>query len=298
MGDGTQKVCTVTAMPPSVIIPYNNNALFEESIVWDGAYPGAMVTQSKHGDIIETQSGKFSILDEKEELPEKTPILGRYCNGHIITMIKKADSKVFAAGGISTEKLVATMSNDPETVAKLINDDGEAVETMKLKGGEKMNEAVKNMLEAFEVEFNEEEFDATEMLNQVAEKYVAIPEAEGESLELSTEYVGIPKHEIAESLGIEDVFSDEILRLAKEGQEYHRTLTEETVAMGVRAMGNAFPAETWEKNFAKMSTKEIKDIMKTWELQANAEIPAGRATDPQAGEDKITSLPDDAYRVG
>ena len=303
MGDGTQKVCTVTAMPPSVIIPYNNNALFEESIVWDGAYPGAMVTQSKHGDIIETSSGKFSILDEKEELPEKTPILGRYCNGNIITMIKKADhKKIHVTCGLSADKLVATMSNDattePETVVKLINGDGEVVETIELKGGEKMDEAVKNMLEAFEVEFNEEEFDAAEMLNQVAEKYAAIPEAEGETMELSTEYVGIPKHEIVESLGIEDVFSDEILRLAKEGQEYHRTLTEEAVAMGVRAMGNAFPAETWEKNFAKMSTKEIKDIMKTWELQANAEIPAGRATDPQAGEDKVGSLPDEAHKVG
>ncbi|HHT03398.1 MAG TPA: hypothetical protein GX005_03630, partial [Bacteroidales bacterium] len=34
MGDGTQKVCTLTAMPPSIILANNNNALFEESIVW------------------------------------------------------------------------------------------------------------------------------------------------------------------------------------------------------------------------------------------------------------------------
>lgn len=296
MGDGTQKVCTVTAMPPSVIIPYNNNALFEESIVWDGAYPGAMVTQSKHGDIIETQSGKFSILDEKEELPENTPIWGRYCNGNIITMVKKADDKkVFATGGISTGKLATTMSNDPGTVVRSLNGDGEVVETIELKGGEKMNEAVKNMLEAFGVEFNEEEFDATEMFNQLAGKWAAIPEAEPQEGQID---MYITQEQAVQGLGIEDIFPEEVLRLAKEGQEYHRTLTEEAVAMGVRAMGNAFPAETWEKNFAKMSTKEIKDIMKTWELQANAEIPAGRATDPQAGEDKITSLPDDAYRVG
>ncbi len=295
MADGTKKVCTVTAMPPSVIIPYNNNSLFEESLVWDGAYPGAMVTQSKHGDIIETQSGKFSILDEKEELPENTPIWGRYCNGNIITMVKKADDKkVFATGGISTGKLATTMSNDPGTVVRSLNGDGEVVETIELKGGEKMNEAVKNMLEAFGVEFNEEEFDATEMFNQLAGKWAAIPEAEPQEGQID---MYITQEQAVQGLGIEDIFPEEVLRLAKEGQEYHRTLTEEAIAMGVRAMGNDFPAETWEKSFAKMDTKAIKDIMKTCELQANAEIPAGRVTDPQAGEDRIASLPDDAYKV-
>lgn len=93
LADGTKKVCTLTAMPPSIVIPYNNNALFEESIVWDGAYPGAVVTQSKHGDIIETPSGKFSILEDKEELPENTPLLGHYHNGNIVTMVKKSDHK-------------------------------------------------------------------------------------------------------------------------------------------------------------------------------------------------------------
>ena len=97
LSGGTKKVCTVTAMPPSIIIPNNNNALFEESIVWDGAYPGAFVAQSKHGDIIELPTGKFTVIDDKEELPENTLFHGYYHNGDIVTMVKKSDKKkVFA----------------------------------------------------------------------------------------------------------------------------------------------------------------------------------------------------------
>ena len=91
-------------MPPSVIIPNNNNALFEESIVWDGAYPGAVVTQAKHGDVIETPSGLFTVVDDKEELPENTLFRGFYHNGDIVTMVKKSDKKkVFTVGYLKTK---------------------------------------------------------------------------------------------------------------------------------------------------------------------------------------------------
>ncbi|MSU01941.1 hypothetical protein [Tissierella pigra] len=283
MGDGTQKVCTLTAMPPSIIIPYNNNALFEESIVWDGAYPGAVVTQSKHGDIIETPSGKFSIIDTKEELPENTPLLGQYCNGNIVTMVKKSDhNKIFGLGGIEDEKP---------------------------KGSEElMNENLNKMLESFEIEVTDSDgnYDFQGILIQLAEKWDGMVETIKASVEplkpaegilSTTEYLGIPLYEIKEELG-EGVSGNDLMKLAKEGQEYHKSLSDEAIAMGVRAMGNDFPTETWKKSFEVMGTNNIKDIMKTWELQANAGIPAGRQTDPGAGQKQSMSIPDDAFKVG
>lgn len=291
MEDGSKKVCTLTAMPPSIIIPYNNNALFEESIVWDGAYPGAVVTQSKHGDIIETTSGKFSILEDKEELPENTPLLGHYHNGNIVTMVKKSDhKKVFATGGVTTQPIVTT-KDSPEFRQSIFGIE----KNVNLKGSENpMDENLKKMLETFGIAVTDSDgnYNFQEILSQLAEKWE-------KSLEVAEPQEGVfmAQDQVTEKLGIE-LSADEVLKLAKEGQEYRKSLSDEAIAMGVRAMGNDFPKETWENSFANMDTKAIKDIMATWELQANASIPAGRQTDPAAGQGHKLSIPDAAFKVG
>lgn len=286
MTDGTVKTCYVTAMPPSIIIPYNNNALYEESICWDGAYPGARVTQSKHGDIVETQSGNFIIVEDKEELPENTLFFGRYHAGNIVTMVKKSDhKKIYNLGGISREE-------EPENIGVI---HGNALKKV-LKGvvGQ-MDEKLQNML--MSLGFTKEEAEAldvsdvTKALNTMAEKWEALPPIEPKSHE---EYLSQDKAK--EVLGVE-LSADTVLKLAKEGQEYHKSLSDEAIAMGVRAMGNDFPAETWKKSFEVMGTNNIKDIMKTWELQANTSIPAGRKTDPAAGQVQTQSLPDEAFKI-
>ncbi|HHX61004.1 MAG TPA: hypothetical protein GX707_09885 [Epulopiscium sp.] len=280
MEDGSKKTCFVTAMSPSVIIPYNNNALFEESIVWDGAYPGAIVTQSKHGDIIEMPSGKFSIVDDKEELPNNVPIIGQYHNGNLVTMVKKSDhNKVFPTGGL---------------------------DNVKLKGSDKdmYEENVLKSLEALGIEYIEG-MTAMEALEKVAEKWdtalqtirdSAAPLQTGEGITDTNEYLAIPVTEITEKFGIE-TSGDELMRLAKEGQDYHTQTIEDAIAMGVRAQGNDFTAETWKTTFATMSTKAIKDIMKTFELQARDDIPTGRLSTPDTKNKLGQSLPDEAYRV-
>lgn len=285
LSDGIKKVCTVTAMPPSIIIPNNNNALFEESIVWDGAYPGAVVTQAKHGDIIETPSGKFTVVDDKEELPENTLFRGFYHNGDIVTMVKKSDKKkVF-------------------TVTDTLN----TADSME-KGGENMDEKVLKMLETLGIAYKEGETSPVDALSLLAEKWNETVQSikdsveplkplDGESLTLTDEFLGIPVKEVKELFGAE-LTVDDIFNLAKEGMDYHKKVSDEALAMGVRAMGNDFPKETWERTFSTMSTKDILNITKTWETQAKADIPAGRLTDPEAGQEKTLSLPDDAFKVG
>lgn len=272
MGDGTQKVCTLTAMPPSIILPNNNNALYEESIVWDGAYPGAVVTQSKHGDVVETPTGNFVVVQDKEELPENTLFFGKYHNGDIVTMVKKSDHK------------------------KLTNLGG--IEDKKLKGSE--NQMEENLLNALiGIGFSKEEAEAlnagevTTALNAMVEKWEVLSPTEPQNSEVESY---MTKDEAKEKLGAE-LSADEVLKLAKEGQEYHKSLSDEAIAMGVRAMGNDFKSETWTNTFATMGTSEIKDIMATWELQANAGIPAGRKSNPDPSNKLTQSLPDEAYRV-
>lgn len=289
LSDGTKKVCTVTAMPPSVIIPYNNNALFEESIVWDGAYPGAAVTQSKHGDIIELPTGKFTIIQDKEELPENTQFLGYYHNGDIITMIKKSDpKKVFSLGG-----------NDNINQGQINGQAAKSILNTIEKGDEKpVNEKLKKMLETLGITYKEEETKPDELLNQIAEKWAETPvnvsePQEGEAVSYMTQ------EQVKEKLG-KEYTADEVLRFAKEGIDYHKQTINDAIAMGVRAMGNDFPVDTWRYIFASMSTQAIKDIAKTWEAQAKAAIPAGRQTDPAAGssqQSKTVDIPEEAFKV-
>lgn len=281
MADGTTKTCTVTAMPPSIIIPYNNNALYEESIVWDGAYPGAMVSQAKDGDIIELPTGNFAVLGDKEELPDNTAFLNKYHNGNILTMVKKSDhKKVHNLGGID--------EGNKEGVKKL------------------MNEKLQKMLKDFGMSVEETEKltvdDASEILNQLAEKWDNKVEEIKASVEpvmaqLDSTEEFLSKETVKEKLGAE-LTADNVLNLAKEGQEYRKQLIDDTIAMGVRAMGNEFKAETWKVTLSTMESSAIKDIMANFETQAKNNIPNGRHTDPKAGEGLNKKIPDEAFKVG
>lgn len=263
MADGSQKKCTVLAMPSSVILQNSNTNLYEESIVWDGAYPGASL--SNDGDIIENPNGKFVVIDDYKNLNAGAVVLGQYYNGKLTTMVKKSDhKKVFA-----------------------------------VKGGEKpMNEKLKKMLETFGVTFEEGKTTFEELCNGLAEKWAAIPI--DESL--------MTQEQVKEKFG-KDLSADEVLNLAKDGQTfatqkaeydlYRQQTVDAALAMGVRAMGNDFPAETWKQTFSSMGKKAIEDITKTWESQAKADIPAGRLTNPEAnGQKQSQSIPEEMYQVG
>lgn len=304
MADGATKTCTVTAMPPSIIIPYNNNALYEESIVWDGAYPGAMVSQSKDGDIIELPTGNFAVLGEKEELPDNTTFINRYCKGDMFTVVKKSDhKKIYNLGGKVKDESLTIVGGNGEKIT--------------LKGSEdSMNEKMLEML--MSIGFTKEEAEsldvgqATTALNAMVEKWetsgtskIDLPliklsngnviNVDGMKAALERSVL-VSKELINEKLGAE-LSVDDVLKLAKEGQEYHKSLSDEAIAMGVRAMGNDFPKETWENSFANMDTKLIKDMKKTWELQVNADITPGRISDPTATQKKASSIPDELFGI-
>ncbi len=267
MVDGTQKKCTVLAMPSSVILQNSNTNLYEESIVWDGAYPGA--TLSNDGDIIENPNGKFMVIEDYKNLNLGTVVLGQYYNGKLTTMVKKSDhKKVFAV---------------PEQTNSI------------LKGDEnEMDPKVIEMLTKLGIAFKEGETKPEELMSQIAEKYSSIIVVEPKEGEVQSY---MTQDQVKEKLG-KELSADDVLKLAKEGQDYHKFVSDEALAMGVKAMGNDFPKDTWENTFASMSTESIKDITKTWETQAKATIPTGRHTDASDGQLQAQSVPEEMYRVG
>ncbi len=245
-----KKFCYIQANPPGL--------LMENSLVFDGAYPGAGV-MSRDGDIFENENGLYQVVNDPKDIDPSKALISTYSQRTgLITMIKKSD-----------KKKVFTVTDDLKTKDSLE------------KGGENMDEKVLKMLEAFEITFKKGETKYEDILSQFAEKWDETVNAIKESAESLKEGECIITQE-----------------QKTEYDAYRKELLEDALAMGVRAMGNDFPKETWEKTFTNMGAKAIKDIMKTWEAQANAEIPAGRKTDPEAGQEKAVSLPDEAFKVG
>lgn len=255
-----QKLCYIKAKPPGF--------LMENSLVFDGAYPGAGVL-SKAGTILENETGIYQVVDELKDIDPAKELISTYSNrAGLITMVKNSDhKKTYSLGGIKDEKL---------------------------KGAEKpMDEKTLAMLKELGIEYKEGETNSEELLSKIAEKWESIGATEPtEPTEPKDEFMS--KEKVTENLG-KELSADEVLKLAKEGQDYHKALSDEALATGVRAMGNDFPKETWEKSFATMGSTDIKNIMKTWEAQANLDIPSGRQTDPSAGETQSQNLPDEAF---
>lgn len=260
--DGTtsNKLCYIKAKPPGF--------LMENSLVFDGAYPGAGVL-SKAGTILENETGIYQVVDELKDIDPAKELISTYSQrAGLITMVKKSDhKKPYSLGGIKDKKL---------------------------KGAEKpMDEKTLAMLKELGIEYKEGETNSEELLSKIAEKWDSLkPTEPTEPTEPKEEFMS--KEKVSEKLG-KELSADEVLKLAKEGQDYHKALSDEALATGVRAMGNDFPKETWEKSFATMSTDDIKNIMKTWETQANLDIPSGRQTNPSLDGTQSQNLPDEAF---
>jgi hypothetical protein len=171
------------------------------------------------------------------------------------------------------------------------------------KGGDKMNKELLEMLSKLGIAFEEGKEYSIEEINSLVEAWGKKTQEEMDALKAAatpiagTSEVFMTTEQVKEKLG-KDFTADEVLSLAKEGQDYLKKISDEALAMGVRAMGNDFKKETWEKTFTTMPSKDILDITATWETQAKAGIPAGRYTDASAGHQKTTSAPDEAYKVG
>ena len=271
---GEVKLCWAMAKPPGY--------LMEDSGVFDGAYPGAgtsLAMLAADGGF-ENEQGTFVVVDDFKQMPMAT-VFGTYSSkGGILTFVKKAEYKKAYAMSVA--------SDNP------------------LKGGDtKMDKKVLEMLEALGVAYKEGETTTQEVLDKLAEAWAAIPPAEPQEGEIE-HYM--TQEQVAEKLG-KEYTAEEVLGLAKDGIDFkaqkaeYDTYRQETVnnalEAGVRAMGNDFPKDTWEATFATMGKKQIEDIAKTWQKQAEDTIPAGRKTDPKAGQAQkvVQSIPNKAYKT-
>ena len=217
-----------------------NNVLMENSVVFDGAYPNAVI-QSAAGEEIDTPNGKLKYLNGKEDLSEKDVIFGYATGGTINLMYKPTLGK----GGLENmeenqENEVTELETEvTETNASEVNEEttveNPADESLEVQGTiEAQNEEVENT-ETQEVEAEEVDSEA-EILARFGN--------------------------ICESV-------EELVQLAKEGLEHRNEVISDVLNSGVRSMGNSFNKDVFAKTFSNMKTKDIEQMGKVWEEQVN-----------------------------
>lgn len=227
--------CIIEAEPPKELT-IGNNVLMENSIVFDGAYPNAII-QSSIGDEVTVANNKFQIIEGKAELNDNSFIIGYTTNGSINLLCKKEMQK----GGDTME------GNEETTVPETTE-----VETQS-------NEVEENIAENVETD-TETNTQSNETNN--AETDLGVQEEQGTET-LYTETDILEKFEnIATSI-------ESLIKLAKEGNENRKVVIENALESGIHSMGNAFNKEVFEKTFSNMETKDIQEMGKTWEDEAN-----------------------------
>lgn len=237
--------------------------LMELSGVFDGAYPTAGILSQMS--LPEGQSELIQLPDEElKKLPSGIMTYASYGSnsGRLLTYHKKDDlakGNTFSVPDLSKPKGSDQEMSEPVTYTQ------EQVDAL-------VKEAVDKAV-------------AEALANAPAVDPPATPEA------------FMTQEQATEKLG-KELPADKVLTYAKEGMDYMAQLVDDAVAMGVRAQGNDFPAETWKNTFAGMGSQGIKDIMATFEKQAKEEIPAGRQSSSFNQQTIAQTLPDDAFKVG
>lgn len=97
-GNEKDSLCWIKAYPPA--------ALWENSIVFDGAYPGAGVMSMSARDTVENDHGEFMVVTDLKNIDPAKPVIATYSpNVGLLTMVKKSDRrKVFTPGTVPAPK--------------------------------------------------------------------------------------------------------------------------------------------------------------------------------------------------
>ena len=242
----TVEECIILAEPPKELHA-GNKVLMENSIVFDGAYPNAVI-QSSMGEEINTSTGVLKQLNGKENLSEKDLIIGYSIGKDNVNLLYKESLE---KGGLEN------MDEKPEN-ANAANSENEEVVNNETEV--ENAQETENVVETTP----EETSDTTpEVVQEVETEEVETTEA------TETQEAMFTEAGILEKFGNICGSIDELVVMAKEGLEHRNEVISEALDSGVHSMGNSFNKEIFAKTFSNMETKDIQEMGKAWEAEAN-----------------------------
>lgn len=211
----------------------------ENSIVFDGAYPNAII-QSATGEEIETPTGKFKRMEGKEKLSEKDVILGYSTAGGNINLLCK---QTLEKGGLE-----------------------------EMEENENVNELENQEIGTNEVTTNPESEVTPEVTPETQAAEETAPETVPEETPAPAEQALSVEEAILEKFDNICGTVEELVQMAKEGLANRNAVIAQALESGVHSMGNAFDKEIFAKTFSNMQTKDIEQMGKTWEEQAQGKF--------------------------
>lgn len=243
---GEVKQCIALLRPPKENYA-GNRVLIENSVVYDGAYPNAII-QSKLGTNINASNLQLKSIEDKEkfmkQFANKGIIIG-YSNSN--TGFDLFYKETLEKGGV--EKM------DGEEVTNLENNTNE--------------EVVETPTNNEDVQTNQSNNTETEVVTETETNTEAETEPTVEEQSNNVEETMFTEKQILEKFNNISDSIEGLVELAKEGLENRNSVIEEALESGVHYLGNAFNKDVFTKTFSSMKTKDIIDMGKTWEEQAH-----------------------------
>lgn len=238
------KTCIVEAYPPQELHA-GNNVLMENSIVFDGAYPNAII-QSSIGNIGQLKNG-FKVLEDKQQLSERGIIIGYSLNGNANLLYKVEEE-----GG--KKDMVLNNGEESEVVDNNVATE-EVVEETETTEGVTENSTEETSTEETPTEGTENDAEGSD---------AADGEPTGEAL--------YTEKDILEKFDNISDNMESLITLAKEGLNHRNNVISKALESGIHSMGNAFKKDVFEKTFSNLDTDAIEEMGKTWEEEAKAKF--------------------------
>ena len=78
---------------------------------------------------------------------------------------------------------------------------------------------------------------------------------------------------------------EELVIMAKEGHEHRNEVILKALDSGVHSMGNAFKKDIFTKTFSNMATKDIEEMGKAWEEEADSKFAKDKVSKQEFSND-------------
>lgn len=258
-GKMVREICTVTI---------HDAHLSEVSLVYDGATPGAMILKAEQ----EAEAGRLSPAMVRQIERQYRIRLPR---PEGVDRLAPQASPITTTGSTAT----ITFSGQPEG-------NGERTMTMDEETTEVVEQEVVGTEAAVGVAGGDAAAEAERaLLTEVRQATAESPAPRDASPAAAVRWLS---QQLVQATQERDAAQQEVARLqplADQGRVYREDLIAQAVAEGVRAMGEAFPEETYRAMLENAPLEHVRQVRDTFAEQAKARFPGGRQTSDLNGND-------------
>lgn len=245
--------------------------LLEDSLVYAGACDRASVIRNFSADVTDFESSsKLQVIDTFKDIPVDASIYQYYTKDGSVLV---TDTKARTGGS----------------------------EYLRRRSEEQVElDKIKEVLNKFDITFSSEEELENALGEKLSVKSVDVTELEKENQELKDQ-LSAKDEELSKVNSALSEKDEQIQKLEAENKEltekaglaetYKADLINQALEAGIRAQGNAFPKEMFNKFLSTLSIDEIKDVIKKFDTEFASKFDGKGVTDMNADDASKSETP-------